>query len=94
MKPPARRAGLPGEVLSFKLCPLIPPTRRSLRGTFRPKGIGWLSWGQFKGFLEITKARSRTELERVFTDPLILYLDHKIKEAERIRNERKQLSFW
>jgi len=29
-----------------------------------------------------------------FVDDLIIYLDYKIREAERIRNERKQLSFW
>lgn len=31
------RAGLPREEVSFILCPLSPPTRRGLRGTFRPK---------------------------------------------------------
>ena len=30
MKLPAHRAGLPGKVLSFILCPLIPPTKRGL----------------------------------------------------------------
>jgi hypothetical protein len=36
MKLPAHRALLPGEVLSFILCPFTPPIRRGLRGTFRP----------------------------------------------------------
>ena len=39
MKLPAHRAGLPEEEVSFILCPLTPPTRRGLRGTFRPKGM-------------------------------------------------------
>ena len=29
-------AELPGKVISFILCPLAPPIRRGLRGTFRP----------------------------------------------------------
>ena len=29
-----------------------------------------------------------------FVDDLIVYLDYKIREGERIRTERKQLSFW
>jgi hypothetical protein len=33
-------------------------------------------------------------VEMKFVDDLIIYLDYKIREAERIRNERKQLSFW
>jgi hypothetical protein len=57
-------------------------------------GIGWLSWGQLKRILEITRIQFRTQAEKRFVDDLILYLDYKIKEAERIRNERKQLSFW
>jgi hypothetical protein len=58
------------------------------------KGIGWLSWKQLRKILEITKEHFRTDAERRFVDDLIIYLDYKIKEAERIRNERKQLSFW
>jgi hypothetical protein len=64
------------------------------RGTFRPKGIGWLSWKQLRKILEITKDHFRTETEKRFVDDLIIYLDYKIKEGDRIRTERKQLSFW
>jgi len=35
VKHPAHRAGLPGKGLSFYMCPLPPPKRRGLRGTFR-----------------------------------------------------------
>ncbi len=58
------------------------------------KGIGWLSWSQLKEILEITREQFRNQVERRFVEDLILYLDYKIREAERIRNERKQLSFW
>lgn len=58
------------------------------------KGIGWLSWSQLKRILEITREEFQSETEKGFVDDLILYLDYKIREAERIRNERKQLSFW
>jgi hypothetical protein len=58
------------------------------------KGIGWLTWKQFRKILEITKGQFRTGAERKFVEDLIVYLDYKIREAERIRNERKQLSFW
>jgi len=37
VKLPARRACLPGEEISFILCPSTPPIRRGLQGTFRPK---------------------------------------------------------
>jgi len=95
MKLPARRAGLPSKVLSFILCPLIPPILLLAgRGTFRPKGIGWLSWKQLRKILEITRGEFRTQAERKFIEDLIVYLDYKIREAERIRTERKQLSFW
>jgi hypothetical protein len=58
------------------------------------KGIGWLTWTQLRKILEITKGHFRTEAERKFVEDLIVYLDYKIREGERIRNERKQLSFW
>jgi hypothetical protein len=35
VKLPAHGEGLPGKEISFILCPLAPPTRRGLRGTFR-----------------------------------------------------------
>ena len=62
--------------------------------TFSPTGIGRFFVGKLKGFLEITRGQFRTQSEKRFVDDLILYLDYKIREAERIRNERKQLSFW
>jgi hypothetical protein len=39
------------------------------------------------------KGQFRTEAERKFVEDLIVYLDYKIREADRIRTERKQLSF-
>ena len=61
---------------------------------FLSKGIGWLSWKQLRKILEITRDQFRTQAERRFVDDLIVYLDYKIKEGDRIRAERKQLSFW
>jgi hypothetical protein len=63
-------------------------------GSVLSKGIGWLTWKQLRKILEATKPHFRTEAERRFVEDLILYLDYKIREGERIRNERKQLSFW
>jgi hypothetical protein len=63
-------------------------------GRLLSKGIGWLTWKQFRKILEITKGHFRTEAEVKFVEDLIVYLDYKIREGERIRNERKQLSFW
>jgi hypothetical protein len=37
---------------------------------------------------------SEPNAERKFMEDLIAYLDYKIREGDRIRNERKQLSFW
>jgi len=36
----------------------------------------------------------RTEAERKFVGNLIVYVDFKIREAERINNERKAGSLW
>jgi hypothetical protein len=63
-------------------------------GRFLSKGIGWPTWKQFTKILEAIKPHFRTEAERKFVEDLIVYLDYKIREGERIRNERKQLSFW
>lgn len=63
-------------------------------GSLLSKGIGWLSWNQLKKILEITRDQFRTQAERRFVDDLIIYLDYKIREGERIRIERKQMSFW
>ncbi len=63
-------------------------------GRLLSKGIGWLTWKQPRKILEITKEHFRTDAERRFVDDLIIYLDHKIREGERIRTQRKQLSFW
>jgi hypothetical protein len=57
-------------------------------------GIGWLTWKQLRRILEIKKDQFRTEAERKFVEDLIVYLDYKIREGERIRTERKQLSLW
>ena len=58
------------------------------------KGIGWLTWKQLRKILEATKLHFRTEAERKFVEDLIVYLDYKIREGERIRTERNQLSLW
>ncbi len=58
------------------------------------KGIGWLSWSQLRKILEATKDQFRTEAQKRFVNDLILYLEYKISEGERIKGERKQLSFW
>jgi hypothetical protein len=58
------------------------------------KAIGWLSWSQVKKILEINRLQFRTPVERRFVEDLIVYLDYKIREGERIRIERKQMSFW
>jgi len=53
---------------------MVPPIPHSWRGlyvTFRPKGIGWLSWDQLKEILKIAKGQFRTEAERKFVDDLI-----------------------
>jgi hypothetical protein len=62
--------------------------------TLLSKGIGWLTWQQVRRILELTRSEFRTEAEKRFVDDLIVYLDHKIREGERIRIERKQISFW
>ena len=43
--------------------------------------------------LKIAREKFKTSAEKQFAHDLILYLDYKIREAERIRNERNQLSF-
>jgi hypothetical protein len=60
------------------------------------RGIGWLSWSQLRKILEGTRDQFRTQAEKRFVDDLdlIVCLDYKIKEGNRIRTERKQLSFW
>ena len=58
------------------------------------KGIGWLTWKQVREILEVTKGQFITTTEQRFVSDLISYLDYKIREAERIRIERKQMSFW
>jgi len=57
------------------------------------KGTGWISWQNLNEILK----RARDEFgmaERKFLDDLILYLTYKLREAERIRNERKQLNLF
>jgi hypothetical protein len=61
------------------------PTNEDI-GSLLSKGIGKI--------LEISKGHFGTEAERNFVEDLIVYLDYKIREGERIRTERKQLSFW
>ena len=63
-------------------------------GRLLSKGIGWLSWNHLRKILETMRGHLRTEVERRFVEDLIVYLDYKIREGERIRIERKQLSFW
>jgi hypothetical protein len=63
-------------------------------GSLLSKGVGWLTWKQIRKILQVTREHFPTEGERRFVDDLIIYLDYKIKEGERIRAERKQMSFW
>ncbi len=63
-------------------------------GRLLSKSIGWLSWAHLKRILEITRPQFMTQAERKFAGDLIMYLDYKIREGERIRMERKQMSFW
>jgi hypothetical protein len=63
-------------------------------GRLLSRGIGWLTWKEVRKILETTKETFRTEAEKRFVDDLIIYLDYKIREGERIQTERKQLSFW
>jgi len=44
--------------------------------------------------LWITRGQFRIEVERRFVKDLIVYLEYKIREGDRIMIERKQLSFW
>jgi len=63
-------------------------------GRLLSKRIGWLTWKQLRRILELTRSQFRTETERKFAEDVIVYLDYKIREADRIRTERKQFSFW
>jgi hypothetical protein len=56
--------------------------------------IGWLAWKQLSKIPENARGQFRNQAERKFVEDLVIYLNYKIREAERIRNERKQLSFW
>ena len=58
------------------------------------RAIGWLSLERLKQILQATRQDLKTRSEQRFVDDLILYLGYKMKEAERIRNERNQMSFW
>jgi hypothetical protein len=58
------------------------------------RGIGWLTWKQLRKNFVAIKAHFRIDAERKFVEDLIVYLDYKIWEGERIRIERKQMSFW
>lgn len=63
-------------------------------GKLLSNSVGWLSWGRLREILNANREKFKTNAEKRFVDDLVLYLDYKIREAERIRNERKQLSFW
>ena len=63
-------------------------------GKLLAESIGWTSWGKLMEILKSTRERFKTNAEKQFADDLIGYLDYKIREAERIRNERRQLTFW
>jgi len=58
------------------------------------KGTGWISWENLNEMLKSTRDKFRTSVEEKFLDDLILYLTYKLREAARIRNERKQLSLF
>jgi hypothetical protein len=57
------------------------------------KGLGWISWHNVNDILKSTRKEFRMA-ERKFLDDMIPYLTYKLKEAERIRNEKRQLHFW
>ncbi len=63
-------------------------------GKLQAESVGWTSWEKLMEILKITREKFKTNAEKQFADDLILYLDYKIREAERIRNERRQPSFW
>ena len=63
-------------------------------GKLLSNSVGWTSWGRLREILNANREKFKTNAEKRFVDDLVLYLDYKIREAERIRNERKQLSFW
>ena len=58
------------------------------------KGIGWLSWSQLKRILEAARDQFRAETELRFVDDVIRYLGYKIRQGDRIKNERKQMALW
>jgi hypothetical protein len=58
------------------------------------EGTGWISWDNLNKILKNTRDQFQTQVEKHFLDDLILYLTYKLREAERIRNERKQLSLF
>ena len=58
------------------------------------KGTGWISWRHLNEILENIREEFGSQVERGFLDDLILYLTYKLREAERIRNERKQLNLF
>lgn len=58
------------------------------------EGIGWLSWAIIQDLLSRVREDFKTDVEKRFIDDLNSYLGYKIREAERIRNERKQLNLW
>ena len=47
-----------------------------------------------QGIFRKEKEESKGKMEKEFVDDLIVYLNYKIREAERIRTERRQLTFW
>jgi hypothetical protein len=60
VKLPAHRAGLPEEEVSLILCPLTPPPKRGVRGTFRPKTGGTRRW------------KFRLETRRLTSEPRLI----------------------
>lgn len=79
MKLSARRAGLPGKVLSFIWCPLIPPICLPLAGKAGPaghvpaKGDRLAVMEAVEGDIEDREGEFKTQAEKRFVDDLITY---------------------
>jgi len=59
VKLPVHRTGLPGDEVSFILCPLTPPIRRG-QGALAGQG-GQLIWGRQAGILEPISLKTSEE---------------------------------
>jgi len=80
-KAPRPRGKASRQGIIIHMMPLIPPicppqARPGLRVTFRPRGIGWLTWKQLSKILENARAQFRNQAERKFAENLVIYLNY------------------